>query len=78
MSAIITSGNMDQMIAAYGSEYLINHGLVLPVTCDECGGSGEYVFNTDPRRDPVNDQVKPCKCWRAAHGAPSGVPKSPG
>lgn len=62
MSAIITSGNMDQMIAAYGSEYLINHGLVLPVTCDECGGSGEYVFNTDPRRDPVNDQVKPCKC----------------
>lgn len=62
MSAIITSSNMDQMIAAYGSEYLIDHGLILPVTCDECGGSGEFLFNNDPRRDPINDEARPCEC----------------
>lgn len=62
MSVIITSGNIDQMIAAYGSEYLIAHGLILPVTCGDCGGSGEVLFNNDPRRDPINDQAKPCEC----------------
>jgi NAD-dependent SIR2 family protein deacetylase len=61
MSAIITAANMDQMIAAYGSEYLIDLGLIIPVQCDMCGGTAEEVFNRDPRRDPINDEVRPCE-----------------
>lgn len=52
MATVVTSENLEQCRAAYGDDYLIDHGCARIVLCDACGSEGRiYRGLYDDERD---------------------------
>lgn len=53
---VLTPENFAQVRAAYGDDYLVDHGLARFVPCECCGGSGEVIESVPCSRwsDPTD------------------------